>query len=135
MPHAIYVNLPVASLRRSMDFFQALGFSFHPKFTNDQAAALVISDTIHAMLHTPESFLRFTRKRIADTKTTTEVLLALQVDSKARVEELASKALAAGGKEARDVEDYGFMYCRSFEDPDGHIWEVFWMNESEMPSS
>jgi predicted lactoylglutathione lyase len=134
MPHAIYVNLPVASLQRSMEFFKGLGFSFNPRFTNEQAAALVISDSIYAMLHTHESFLRFTRKDIADAKKTTEVLLALQVESRARVEELMGKALAMGGKEARDAEDHGFMYGRAFEDPDGHIWELFWMNESEVPN-
>jgi predicted lactoylglutathione lyase len=119
MPKAIYVNLAVADLQRSMDFFTALGFSFNPQFTDDQAAALVISDTIYAMLHTPKSFLRFTKKGIADTRTTTEVLLALQVDSRERVDEFMKKALMSGGREHREAEDYGFMYDRASRTPMG----------------
>jgi predicted lactoylglutathione lyase len=93
----------------------------------------VISDTIYAMLHTPASIRRFTKKEIANAARTTEVLLALQVESRERVDELMSKALLAGGKEQREAEDHGFMNGRSFEDPDGHIWEVFWMDPSQMP--
>ena len=85
------------------------------------------------MLHTPESFRRFTKKEIANAHTTTEVLLALQVESKERVNELMNLALKAGGREQRDPEDYGFMFGRAFEDPDRHIWEVFWMDPSQMP--
>ncbi|EKD38060.1 MAG: hypothetical protein ACD_75C00879G0001 [uncultured bacterium] len=133
MIQAIYVNLPVADLQRSMEFFRKLGFTFNPQFSNEQAAALVISETIFAMLHTPESFRRFTKKEIANAHTTTEVLLALQVESKERVNELMNLALKAGGREQRDPEDYGFMFGRAFEDPDRHIWEVFWMDPSQMP--
>lgn len=133
MVRAIFVNLPVAELPPSMEFFEALGYSFNPQFTNEQAAALVISDTIYAMLHTPESFRRFTTKQIADARTTTEVLLALQVESKEQVNELLERALKAGGREAREPEDHGFMFGRAFEDPDGHIWEVFWMDASQFP--
>ncbi|PSJ47672.1 glyoxalase/bleomycin resistance/extradiol dioxygenase family protein [Zobellella endophytica] len=135
MPQAIYVNLPVADLSRTMRFFEALGFAFNPRFTNEQAAALVISDTIFAMLHTPDSFRRFTRKPIADAASTTEVLLALQLESRARVDELMAKVLAAGGREAREPEEYDFMYGRAFEDPDGHIWELFWMDAAEEAES
>ncbi len=133
MPQAIFVNLPVADLDRSKRFFEGLGFSFNEAFTNDEAAALVISDTIYAMLHTPESLRRFTKKDIADARATTEVLLALRVESRERVDALFDKALAAGGKEQRETEDHGFMYGRSFEDPDGHIWEVFWMDPAQLP--
>lgn len=133
MPQAIYVNLPIADLRRSMAFFEALGFLFNPQFTDDQAAALVISETIYAMLHTPASFRRFTKKDIADAGKVTEVLLALQVAKRHRVDEMMDKVLNAGGREAREPEEYGFMYGRAFEDPDGHIWEVFWMDASQMP--
>ena len=133
MARAIFVNLPVAELPRSMEFFEALGYSFYPQFTNEQAAALVISDTIYAMLHTPENFRRFTTKQIADARTTTEVLLALQVESKEQVNKLLERALKAGGKEAREPEDHGFMSGRAFEDPDGHIWEAFWMDASQFP--
>lgn len=128
MPKAIYVNLPVADLNRSMGFFEALGFSFNKQFTNDDAACLVISETIFAMLHTPDSFRRFTSKDLSDAHTTTEVLLTLQVESKERVNELMGKALEAGGREPRAPEDHGFMFGRAFEDPDGHIWEIFWMD-------
>ena len=134
MPKALFINLAVADLKRSMDFFEGLGFSFNEHFTNDQAAALVISDTINAMLHTHDSMRRFTKKEIADPTKTTEVLLALQVDSKEQVDNLMNKALAAGGSQARELEDHGFMYGRSFEDPDGHIWEVFWMDPANVPT-
>jgi uncharacterized protein len=133
MIQAIYVNLPVSDLQRSMEFFKALGLTFNMQFTNEQAAALVIADTIYAMLHTPESFRRFTKKEIADAGKTTEVLLALQVESRERVNELMDKALNAGGREQRPAEEYGFMYGRAFEDPDHHIWEVFWMDPGQMP--
>ncbi|MDX1756135.1 MAG: VOC family protein [Marinobacter sp.] len=134
MPQAIYVNLPVTDLVRSMTFFQALGFSFNPKFTNDQAAGLEIADTIFAMLHTPDSFRRFTHKQIADSRNTTEVLIALQLESKDRVNTLMDQALAAGAREYREPEDHGFMFGRTFEDLDGHIWELFWLDIDQMPS-
>ena len=133
MPRAIYVNLSCKDLKRSKAFFEALGFSFNPQFTNDDAACLVISDTIYAMLHTPASFRRFTSKDIADAHKTTEALLALQVDSKEMVNEIFDKALAAGGRAPREAQDHGFMYERAFEDPDGHIWEIFWMNTQAAP--
>lgn len=133
MPQAIYVNLPVSDLKRSRRFFEALGFSFHEKFSNDEAAGLVLSDTMFAMLHTPESFRRFTKKEIADATRTTEVLVALQVESRTRVDDLMEKALAAGAREQREPEDHGFMFGRAFEDPDGHIWEIFFMDVDQMP--
>ena len=133
MPQAIYVNLPVADLRRAMDFFKGLGFTFNLQFTNEQAAAMVISETIFAMLHTPASFHRFTKKEIADAGKTTEVILALQVESRERVNALMQRALKSGGREPREPEDHGFMYGRAFEDLDGHIWEVFWMDVGLLP--
>lgn len=133
MPKAIAVNLPVADLERSRAFFEALGFSINRQFSNDEVAALAISNTIHAMLHTPESFRRFTPREIPDARRTTEVMLALEVESRERVDELADRALAAGGREPRESTDHGFMYERAFEDPDGHIWEVYWMDEAGVP--
>ncbi len=133
MPKALLVNLVVADLKRSMDFFKGLGFSFNEQFTNDQAAALVISDSIYAMLHTGESIKRFTKKEIVDSHKATEVLLALQVDNKELVDDYMKKALEAGGKKAREPKDHGFMYEQAFEDPDGHIWEVFWMDPANFP--
>lgn len=135
MPKAIYVNLAVADLRRSINFFEALGFSFDRRFSNDQAAALVVSDTIFAMLHVPDSLRRFTKKEIADSSKTTEAILALEVEDRAGVDDLMEKALKSGGREQREAEDYGFMYGRAFEDPDGHIWEAFWMDPSRMPEA
>ncbi|MCC6948712.1 MAG: glyoxalase/bleomycin resistance/extradiol dioxygenase family protein [Bradyrhizobiaceae bacterium] len=135
MPSAIYVNLPVADLKQSKAFFESLGFTFNPQFTNDDAAALVFSDTIFAMLHTPQSFRRFTKKEICDARKTTEVLLALQVESREQVNALMEKALKAGGRAPREAQDLDFMFERSFEDPDGHIWEVFWMDPKAMPQA
>ena len=128
MPKAIFVNLPCQDLRRSKAFFETLGFSFNPQFTNDEAACLVISDAIYAMLHTHASFRRFTSKDIADAHKTTETLLAIQVESKEAVNALLDKARAAGARAPREAQDHGFMYERAFEDPDGHIWEIFWMD-------
>lgn len=133
MVKAIYVNLQVADLGRSKQFFEALGFSFNLQFTNEQAAALVISGNIYAMLHTRESFLRFTKKELVDARSSTEVLLALQVESRDEVDALVTRALEHGGRQAREAQHHGFMYERSFDDLDGHVWEVFWMDPTQMP--
>ena len=135
MPKAIYVNLIVQDLPRAKEFFIALGFSFNEKFTNDEAAGLIISDTIYAMLHTPESIKRFTKKDLVNSHKSTETLLALQMDSKQEVDDLLEKAIAAGAKEYRDPDDHDFMYARTFEDLDGHIWEAFWMNTEAVAES
>lgn len=132
MSTQIFVNLPVESLERSMAFFKALGFSFDPRFTDASAACLVIAPGIYSMLITRARFADFTPKRIADARETTEVLTALSQDSRAAVDALMDKALAAGATEARPAEDHGFMYGRSFNDPDGHIWEVFWMDPEKI---
>ncbi len=135
MAKAVYVNLATRDLEKSKHFFEALGYKFDERFTNDDAAGLVISDVIFAMLHTENSIKRFTRKQIADSRTTTEVLIALQVDAREDVDSLLEKAISVGGAEYRETEDHGFMYGRSFEDLDGHIWEVFWMDPSKMPEN
>jgi predicted lactoylglutathione lyase len=132
MATKIFVNLPVKDLPRSMAFFAALGFTFNKQFTDDTAACMVISDDIYAMLLTHAKFREFTRKEIADATKVTEVLTCLSADSKAAVDRLADAALAAGGTEAREPMDYGVMYGRSFQDPDGHIWEVIWMDPSHV---
>jgi predicted lactoylglutathione lyase len=130
----IFVNLPVANLKRSMDFFTALGYGFNPQFTDENAACLVIEeDHIYAMLLTPEFFKRFTKKEIADSKRTTEAILALAVGSREAVDALVDKALAVGGSASNEPDDQGFMYGRSFQDPDGHLWEVLYMDVSAMP--
>jgi len=131
MVSKIFVNLPVKDLDKSMAFFRAIGFSFNPQFTDKTAACMVMSDDIYAMLLTHDKVREFTKKQIADAHRTTELLTALAVDNKAKVNELADKALKAGAQEAYSPKDYGFMFARSFEDPDGHIWEVFWMDPAQ----
>lgn len=130
MPTKIFVNLPVKDLERSKAFFTKLGYSFNPQFTDDNAACMVIGEDIYTMLLTEPFFKTFTKKDIADASKTTEVLVALSADSRGKVDEMLGKALAAGAREARASQEYDFMYGRSFEDLDGHIWEVFWMDPS-----
>ncbi|MDR4472288.1 MAG: VOC family protein [Nitrospira sp.] len=132
MVSKIFVNLPVKDLDKSMAFFKALGFSFNPQFTDATAACMVINTDIFAMLLTHGKVKEFTNKQIADAHKTTEVLTALAVDSKESVNEMAEKALKAGGKEAYPAKDHGFMFVRSFEDLDGHIWELFWMDQQHV---
>ena len=124
----IFINLPVKDLSKSIEFFTSLGYTFNPQFTDEHAACMVISDTIYAMLLTHSRFKDFIKKEIADSKKTTEVLIALSAESKEKVNELVNKAIAAGAHEAMDAQDHGFMYSRSFEDPDNHIWEILWMD-------
>jgi predicted lactoylglutathione lyase len=132
MPKLIFVNLPVSDLKRSVAFYEAIGAKNNPQFTDDTAACMVFSDTIHVMLLTHDKFAQFTPKRIADAHATSEVLIAISADSREAVDEITEKALAAGGREPREKQDYGFMYGRSFEDPDGHIWEPMWMDMSAL---
>ena len=132
MVSKIFVNLPVKDLDKSIAFFKALGFSFNPQFTDATAACMVINTDIFAMLLTHGKVKEFTNKQIADAHKTTEVLTALAVDSKESVNEMAEKALKAGGKEAYPAKDHGFMFVRSFEDLDGHIWELFWMDQQHV---
>jgi uncharacterized protein len=124
----IFVNLPVKDLDRSVDFFTKLGFKFNAQFTDKNATAMIVNEDAFVMLLVEEFFKSFTRKGIADATSQTEVIMALSAASKEDVDELASKALAAGGRPANDTQDQGFMYTRSFQDPDGHLWEVFWMD-------
>ncbi len=133
MPRSLFVNLPVENLDRTVAFFTALGFSFNPKFTSENATCLVISEHIQIMLLTRPFFAGFTKKPIADARATTETLLALSCESREEVDALVAKAVAAGAATPMDIKDYGFMYQHGFEDLDGHQWEVFWMNEAEFP--
>ncbi|MEX0807755.1 MAG: VOC family protein [Dongiaceae bacterium] len=134
MGRKIFVNLAVKNLDRSIGFFKKLGFTFNPQFTDETAACMVITDDIYAMLLTEAKFREFTKKEIANATRTTEVLTALSVDSRKEVDTLVDAALAAGGSEARDPMDYGFMFARSFNDLDGHIWEIVWMDPAQIPS-
>lgn len=129
----IFVNLPVRDLEKTKSFFSSLGFEFDPQFTDANAACLVISPTIYAMLLVEPFFKTFTSKEIADTHRTTEAILAISVESRSRVDELMSKALAAGGSEPRAKQDHGWMYGRSLHDVDGHLWEFFFMDEAAVP--
>ncbi len=134
MPKQIFLNLPVKDLRMSIGFFKALGFVFDPKFSDDKGAGMIIEDgASYAMLLTQPFFQQFTKKAIADSTKTTEVLIAISVDSKDEVDDMIAKAIAAGGNEPREPQDHGWMYGRSFEDLDGHIWEVFFLDETMMP--
>lgn len=126
----IFVNLPVKDLNKSVKFFTQLGFTFNPQFTDENATCMIVQkDYIFVMLLVEPFFKTFVKKDIADTKNTTEVLVTLALESKEKVDELVDKAIAAGGTQYR-IDDQGFMYVRSFEDLDGHNWEVFWMDQS-----
>jgi uncharacterized protein len=133
MSTKIFVNLPVKNLDNAMTFFKALGYSFNPQFTDETAACMVISEDIYAMLLTHEKFKQFTKKAIADTSKTIEVLMALSMDSREAVDRMIENALKAGGTEPRPPADHGFMYERAFEDLDGHTWEVFYMDMAAVP--
>ena len=124
----IFVNLPVDDLDRSIEFFRRLGYAFNPQFTDGNAACMVISDDIFAMLLRKDFFRTFTQKDISDTRTSTEVLLALSMESRKRVDELVDMALRAGATSTKGPMDMGSMYQRSFDDLDGHSWEIFWMD-------
>ncbi|WP_121310849.1 VOC family protein [Paraburkholderia sp. BL17N1] len=128
MHKQIYVNLAVDNLERSKAFFSAIGLSFEPQFTNEQAACLILGDNIHAMLLVKDLFKSFTRKSLCDPKESTEALVGLSCESRAEVDALVAKALAAGGTVPRAPQDYGFMYGHGFEDIDGHIWELIYMD-------
>ena len=130
----IYINLPVKDVERSKTFFAALGFGFNPQFSNDDAACMIVSnDHIYVMLLAEPFFQTFITKKIADARTSTEVLLCLSSDSRAAVDDMVARAVAAGGSVPREAQDHGFMYQHAFEDPDGHIWELAYM-ESMPPS-
>jgi len=128
MSQLIFVNLPVRDLQHSTAFYEAIGAKKNPQFSDATASCMVFSETIHVMLLTHEKFSQFTPRRIANAKETTEVLICISADSREGVDSITEKALGAGGAEPRDRQDYGFMYSRAFEDPDGHIWEPMWMD-------
>ena len=124
----LFVNLAVRDLKRSMAFFSDLGFEFNPKFTDENAACMIVSGDAYVMLLTQSYFRTFTKREPCDTTTRTEGLYALSCESRAEVDELVRKAIAGGGQHAMDAQDHGFMYSWSFYDLDGHHWEVFWMD-------
>ncbi len=132
MAKQIFVNLPIKDLTKSKAFFEKLGYSFNPQFTNENAACMVISDTIYAMLLTEPFFKGFTPKDIVDAKQSTEVLVCLSAESRAEVDEIVRKAVAAGGRIYNEPQDHGFMYGHGFEDLDGHLWELAYMEPSHI---
>lgn len=125
---AIYVNLPVQDLRRAIDFFTQLGFAFNPQFTDDTATCMIIGENMCAMLLTADRFRGFAPNPVGDAHKATEVLVALSLSNRAQVDELVRRAVAAGGRTFRAPEDHGFMYGHAFQDPDGHVWELFHMD-------
>jgi len=133
MSRQIYVNLPIKNMERSKAFFGALGFSFNPQFTNEQGACMVITETIYVMLLVEPFFQTFTKKQIADAGKTTEVLICLSCASRAEVDELVRKAIAASASTPNAPQDHGFMYGHGFQDLDGHIWELMYMDPNAAP--
>jgi uncharacterized protein len=126
----IFVNLPVKDLTRSVEFFAKLGFGFDEQFTDETATCMIVSDDIFVMLLTEEKFQTFTPKQICDASKFTEVLVSLSLESRANVEEMVAKAVAAGGATYNEPQDHGFMYAHGFQDLDGHIWELIYMEST-----
>ena len=133
MATKIFVNLPVKNLDRSIQFFTKLGYSFNPQFTDEKATCMIISEDIYVMLLTEPFFKTFISKQVADTNQTTEVILALSTDNRKEVDLLVEKAFAAGATRHNDPQDFGWMYQHGFQDLDGHLWEVFYMDPAGVP--
>jgi uncharacterized protein len=130
MSTKIFVNLPVKDLKQSVDFFTQLGFNFNAQFTDETATSMIVSDDIYVMLLTHNKFKMFTPKPICDATKSTEVLVCLSVESRAAVDGMVGKAIAAGGTTYNEPQDHGFMYAHGFQDLDGHIWEIMFMEPS-----
>ena len=129
MAKMIFVSLPVSDLERATRFYQAIGAVKNTQFSDETASCMVFSDTIHAMLMTHDKYRHFTSKKIVDARTSSQMLLCISADSRAEVDDIVGKAKAAGGElDPSPVDEYDFMYGRSFEDPDGHMWGVNWMD-------
>jgi hypothetical protein len=128
----VFINLPVTDLKRTCDFFSALGFGFNEQFSDRTAACMIINETTFVMLLTHAKFSHFTPRAISDANVATEVMTALTFPSKAEVDQFVDKAISLGASAVRPVEDLGFMYTRAIADLDGHIWEPFWINAEAM---
>lgn len=135
MATKIFVNLPVKDLKKSITFFTQLGFSFNPQFTDEQATCMIIGENIFAMLLVEDRFKDFTKKPISDATKSTEVLLALDAESREAVDTMIRHAVKAGGTTYSDPQDHGWMYGHSFADLDGHQWEIVYMDESAIPQN
>ena len=132
MATQVFVNLAVKDLNKSKEFFEQLGYSFNPQFTSENGACMIVSDTIYVMLLTEPFFKSFTSKELVDAKKSTEVLICLSAESRAAVDEIVRKAVAAGGRIYNEPQDHGFMYGHGFEDLDGHLWELGFMEPSHV---
>ena len=132
MSRMTFVNLPVADLARSVDFWTGLGFTFNPQLTDEKATCMVVSDHACVMFLTEQFFATFTSKEIVDATKQTETIVAISAESRQEVDALVDKALATGGSYSRETEDHGYMYGRSFQDPDGHVWEVISMDPAAL---
>ena len=129
MPKMIFINLPITDLARSAAFYAALGAAKNPKFSDEASACMVLSETIHVMLLTHEKYRHFTSRPIADARATSAALIALSFDTRDEVNATVDLAAAAGGQaDPNPKQDHGFMFGRSVQDPDGHVWEIFWMD-------
>ncbi len=135
MATKIFVNLPVKDLKASIEFFTKLGYTFNPQFTDETATCMIISEDIYAMLLTHEKFKVFTPKEICDATKSTEVLVCLSCESREQVDEMVQKAVAAGGTTYNKPQDHGFMYGHGYQDLDGHIWELMWMDPKTIQQS
>ena len=140
MATKIFVNLPIKDLNRTVDFFTKLGFSFNPQFTDENATCMIIGEDIFVMLLVEKFFKSFTKKEICDATKDAEVIIALSAESREKVDQMINRVIQAGGRESREPQDHGWMYGRSFQDIDGHLWEVIYMDvggvqkENEMQS-
>jgi predicted lactoylglutathione lyase len=128
----IFVNLPANDLNKTIEFFTKLGFKFNPQFTDENATCMIVGEDIFVMLLVEKFFKTFTKKEICDTSKNTEVIVALSVEGREKVDQMINKAIEAGGTESREPQDHGWMYGRSFEDINGHIWEIIYMDESAL---
>jgi uncharacterized protein len=128
----IFVNLPVKDLNKTIEFFTKLGFKFNPQFTDENATCMIVGEDIFVMLLIENFFKTFTKKQICDTSKNTEVIVALSAEGREKVDQMINKAIESGGRESREPQDHGWMYGRSFEDIDGHLWEIIFMDESAM---
>ncbi|MBA2421738.1 MAG: VOC family protein [Chitinophagales bacterium] len=135
MATKIFVNLPVKDLRRSIDFFTKLGYTFNPQFSDENSTCMIIGENIFAMLLVEARFKDFTKKAISDATKNTEVLIALDAESREKVDEMVKKAVDAGGSIYIDPQDHGWMYAHSYADLDGHQWEIVWMDENAAPQN
>lgn len=132
MTTQIFLNLPVRDLNRTIEFFTKLGFTFDPRFTDENATCMIVGKDIFVMLLLETFFKTFTKKEICDTARYTEAIIALTAESREKVDQMISKVIEAGGRESREPQDYGWMYGRGFQDIDGHLWEIFYMDETAM---